>query len=283
MSRLAQPLSLPVHTLALSETTLAYVDQDGPGLPAVFVPGYTGSKEDFGPLFPLLTEHRLVALDQRGQYRSTGPTDPAGYTVAVLAEDLAGLCRHVGTPVHLVGHSFGGLVARAAVIADPSLVASLTLLDSGPAALGGVRAVHMELMRPLLLDGGLPAVLEAQRALSAMDPTFELPPAPVVEFLEERLLSSTEAGLVGMGEAILTEPDRVDELARTGVRILVAYGAGDDAWSPEEQQAMAERLGAERVVIEGARHSPAVEAPAATADALRAFWAATPGAAAPRT
>jgi pimeloyl-ACP methyl ester carboxylesterase len=36
-------------------------------------------------------------------------------------------------PVHLVGHSFGALVARHLSIAEPALVRTLTLLDSGPA------------------------------------------------------------------------------------------------------------------------------------------------------
>ena len=43
----------------------------------------------------------------------------------------------MGDPVHLVGHSFGGLVTRETVIAEPSLVESYTLMSSGPAAIGG--------------------------------------------------------------------------------------------------------------------------------------------------
>ena len=35
---------------------------------------------------------------------------------------------------------------------------------------------------------------------------------------------------------------------------------------------MAERLGAERVCIPGAHHSPAVEAPETTASTLTKFW-----------
>jgi pimeloyl-ACP methyl ester carboxylesterase len=54
--------------------------------------------------------------------------------------------------------------------------------------------------------------------------------------------------------------------------VLVLYGENDDAWAPEEQALMAERLGARRVVIPGAAHSPAVEAPETTASALTTFW-----------
>src|SRR6478672_6946134 len=53
----------------------------------LMVAGYTGTKEDFAPLLrPLHSAGlRAVALDQRGQYESPGPDDPAAYTVAELA------------------------------------------------------------------------------------------------------------------------------------------------------------------------------------------------------
>ena len=54
--------------------------------------------------------------------------------------------------------------------------------------------------------------------------------------------------------------------------MLVLYGENDDAWPPEVQDQMAKRLGAERVCIPAAAHSPAVEAPETTASTLTAFW-----------
>jgi pimeloyl-ACP methyl ester carboxylesterase len=46
---------------------------------ALLVAGYTGSKEDFAPLLAPLADAglRAVAIDQRGQYESPGPDDPA--------------------------------------------------------------------------------------------------------------------------------------------------------------------------------------------------------------
>jgi pimeloyl-ACP methyl ester carboxylesterase len=52
----------------------------------------------------------------------------------------------------------------------------------------------------------------------------------------------------------------------------VLYGEDDNAWSPAIQEEMAVRLGAQRVRIPGAAHSPAMEAPGATTDALTSFW-----------
>ena len=75
-----------------------------------------------------------------------------------------------------------------------------------------------------------------------------------------------------MADAMTTEPDRVAELAATGVPVLVAHGVADDAWTPEAQAEMAVRLRARHEVIPGSIHSPAVENPARTLEVLLDFW-----------
>ena len=85
--------------------------------------------------------------------------------------------------------------------------------------------------------------------------------------------------LQGMGDALRTEPDRVAELANTGIPVLVLCGAADDAWSPAAQQEMAHRLGAEWALVPAAAHSPAVENTEDTAAALLTFWSERAGAA----
>jgi pimeloyl-ACP methyl ester carboxylesterase len=69
-----------------------------------------------------------------------------------------------------------------------------------------------------------------------------------------------------------TEPDRVADLAATGIPLLVAHGEADDAWSPATQADMARRLGARHEVVPDAVHSPAVENPARTVAVLTSFW-----------
>lgn len=250
----------------------------GTARPVVLVPGFTGSKEDFLPLLPLVagSGHPAVALDLPGQYQSPGPDEPAAYSAKALAEAVARVVEQAGrgTPVHLVGHSFGGLVCRRAVLDHGVPVASLALVGSGPAALDGQRAALIRLMRPLLDAGGVPAVWEASVALAAEDPRAAEVPRDVRDFLARRFLASPAAALQGMGEALLDEPDLVDELAATGLPMLVAHGEGDDAWPPPVQRHMAERLGAEYAVIPDALHSPAAEAPEALHAALLRFWQA---------
>jgi pimeloyl-ACP methyl ester carboxylesterase len=175
-------------------------------------------------------------------------------------------------PLHLLGHSFGGLVARAAVLAEPTLFDSLTLLGSGPARLTGPRAELLGHLAPLLEAGGVQLVNDTLEQLAMTDPRAQAVPAPTREFLTRRFLANSAAGLRGMADAMLAEPDRVAELAATGVPVLVAHGVADDAWSPAEQADMAQRLGARHEVIGHAVHSPAIENPARTLQVLLSFW-----------
>ena len=247
----------------------------GGGDPVLLVPGYTGSKEDFVLVLPPLAAHgrRLVAMDQRGQFETLGPDDPAAYTIDALAADVLAVVAGLGGRAHLVGHSFGGLVCRAATIADPGAVASLTLLDSGPAAIGGDRRERMAALEPLLETGGMAAVYAGLELLAAGDSAWAASPPEYKDFLRRRFLAGSQTALRGMGDALRAEPDRTAQLRGTGVPVLVAYGEHDDGWTPAAQAEMAARLGAAHAVIPGAVHSPAAQQPAATVRVLLDFWA----------
>lgn len=259
---------------------LALLDTGGPvdRPPVLLVPGFTGSKEDFALLLAPLAAagHRAVAMDQRGQFESVGPADPGAYTVDALAADvlavLADLAGPDPRPAHLVGHSFGGLVARAATLARPDAVASLVLLGSGPSAIGGSRRERMEALAPLLATGGMAAVYEGMEKLAAGDGRQADAPPELKAFLRRRFLASSPVGLQAMGEALRSEPDRVNALRATGVPVLVTHGAGDDAWPLAVQADMAGRLGARYVPIPACAHSPAVENPPGTMRTLLDFW-----------
>ncbi|WP_131747875.1 alpha/beta hydrolase [Frankia sp. Cppng1_Ct_nod] len=243
--------------------------------PVLLLPGYTDSKEDFLPIMSGLAwaGFEVVSVDQRGQYESSAVDPERECTVDALAADVGRLVDEIGQPVHLLGHSFGGLVARAAVIARPSCVASLALLSSGPAGIVGARRIALRAMRVVYERGGRDAVWAAMRAAD----TTVYPPGGL-EFLEHRFFASSDVGLRVMGEQLLDEPDRVAELAaatrEAGVPVLVAHGIADDAWAPHLQAEMAARLGARYEVIADAVHSPAAENPAVTEALLVDFWRA---------
>ncbi|NBE95964.1 alpha/beta hydrolase [Nonomuraea sp. KC401] len=241
--------------------------------PALLVPGLTGSKEDFIAVLMTLAQsgRRVVAVDLRGQYETPGPADPTAYTCAALGADIDAMAQVVGDgePVHLVGHSFGGLVAREAVVDGVTKFASFTLMSSGPGPIEGRRARNARKIAEEVPALGLEHLWHHrfEREALAADVSDD-----IREFLHKRLVSNSPTGLSQMAEQVLTMRDRTDELRQIELPTLVLFGEHDDGWPPEAQSEMAARLGADSVVVPGAVHSPAVEAPETTAAALVRFW-----------
>jgi pimeloyl-ACP methyl ester carboxylesterase len=215
----------------------------------------------------------------RGQHESPGAADAGGYAPAALAADVVAVADAIadGQGVHLAGHSLGGLIARETALTQQARIISLTLLSSGPGRITGQRA---EMLRGMLAmmdaagESGLEAVVEQiWREHLAPEAKAEGVPDRVIAFLHQRMMGNSPVGLMAMGRFLLACPDRTAELAGLGgPPVMVLYGEDDDAWPPAVQERMATRLGAHRVCIPGAGHSPPVEAPETTASALTAFW-----------
>lgn len=245
----------------------------------LLVPGYTGSKEDFAPILGGIAEGGLqaVSVDLPGQFESPGPDDESAYRPAPLGKVVAGLVEFLarqGKPVILLGHSYGGLVARAAVLAGAP-IAGLTLLDSGPSALPeGPRRQALGLGEPLLRERGLVAAYAVREEMSARFPSWVRLPAELKDFFRHRFTSSSPFGLLGMADGLRHEPDLVAELAAAlgdKPRLVVA-GEGDDAWNVESQRDMAGRLAAPFALVPNAAHSPNTENPLGLLEVLLPAW-----------
>ncbi|MEG8280715.1 alpha/beta fold hydrolase [Streptomyces sp. AHA2] len=245
----------------------------------LMLPGFTGSKEDFRLLHEPLAErgYRLVAVDGRGQHESDGPAyDETAYAQRELARDVHAQAAALGVPVHLVGHSLGGQIARAAVLLDHSPFLSFTLMSSGPAEISVSQQQRVKLLRDALAVMSMEEVWEAIRAMG--------PPEDVggpargfgdEEQMRRRWLGNKPAQLLATGRQLCSEPDRVAELAAVPLPMHVLSGAYDDTWPVPVLDDMAVRLGAHRTVVEGAEHSPNADRPLPTARALADFWDGT--------
>jgi pimeloyl-ACP methyl ester carboxylesterase len=242
---------------------------------ALLVPGFTGSKEDFITLLePLaLRGFRVVTVDGRGQHESGGPRDEAAYTRDELANDVLAQAAALGdTDVHLLGHSLGGLIARAAVLKDHSPFRSLTLMSSGPGAIAEPQQARTKLLIDALAVTDMESVWKAMRRLDPPEAAEDTTPAPIAEFLHHRWLTTVPEQLIATGRLLMAEPDRVEELAAVPLPKHVLSGTVDYAWPVPVMDDMAGQLGAHRTVIGGAEHSPAAERPEPTARALADFW-----------
>jgi pimeloyl-ACP methyl ester carboxylesterase len=88
----------------------------------------------------LIREFRVTVYDLRGHGFSDMPH--SNYTSADMAKDLGALLGQLGIEqTHLVGHSFGGLVALHFAVLFPARVSSLTVADSRVSALQAVPRV----------------------------------------------------------------------------------------------------------------------------------------------
>ncbi|MGW3204578.1 alpha/beta fold hydrolase [Streptomyces sp. NPDC001135] len=245
---------------------------------ALLLPGFTGSKEDFNPLHVPLAErgYRTVAVDGRGQYESDGPeSDQSAYAQEELARDVLAQAEVLGEPVHLLGHSLGGQISRAAVLLDHTPFRSLTLMASGPAQISESQQQRVKLLRDAL---AVMSMAEVWEAIQAMEPPEETETPALDDGLDDRndlrrrWLGTKPAQLLATGHQLCTEPDRVAELAAVPLPFHILSGARDDTWPLPLLDDMAVRLAARRTVIEDAEHSPNTDQPLPTARALADFW-----------
>ncbi len=179
-----------------------------------------------------------------------------------------------GRPVHLLGHSLGGLIARSAVLREPAAFASLTLMSAGPAAVVESQQARLRLLTEALAAWEMAEVWRAMRRLDPPEAADASEPAAVREFLQRRWLATRREQLACNARQLMTEEDRVAELAEVALPVHVLSSAVDYVWPVSRMDAMAARLGAHRTVIAGAEHSHAVDRPAETARALVDFWRA---------
>lgn len=103
----------------------------GSGEPLLLIHGSnlaTGLAPLAASLADAAPSHQIVRYHRRGMAGSSGRTWPIG--VEQHAADALGLLDALGLPsAHLIGYSYGGLIAIAAALSAPKRIRALTLLE----------------------------------------------------------------------------------------------------------------------------------------------------------
>lgn len=247
--------------------------KDAPRGTALLIAGFTGSKEDFTSILPILADEGwdVATYDQRGQYE-TPAADTDDFSLSALAADAIAVCDVLlgERPCHVLGHSFGGLVAATAAIEDPARWLDLTLMCSGIVGFGDLRpdlVTFAGAARSVPLE-------QIYRANEDFNRTQGIAPESpeITAFLERRFLANSPASLAAIAQHLLTTPSLAPQLAATGLPVHMLRGADDDAWAHDLQDEVATAVGTSVVVIGEAGHSPAVDQPESTARVLDSFW-----------
>ncbi len=235
---------------------------------AILIHGFTGSKEDFDAIGPLLAArgYRVFAADHRGIHESLHSADGSTYSMQAYARDAIDIAKHFNlSSPHLFGHSYGGAVAQRAVLAEPELFASLTLFCSGPHSRENLGLSQLILER-----------LPGKTMQESWDEfAGELYVGHKREALmKKRWLANDPLSILEQAKDLSTFTSVIPEVAATKIASHVIYGERDDAWPLAMQDQMAADLSAPVTVIKDAGHCPNEDQPDATAKVIADFWSA---------
>jgi pimeloyl-ACP methyl ester carboxylesterase len=239
------------------------VFSSGEGPPLLLVHGATADHTTWRSVGPVLEQaFRVHAVDRRGRGASG---DGSSYSIEREFEDLAVVAETVageaGTPVDVVGHSYGGRCALGAALLTPS-IHRLVVYEGAPspsAADGAASAGY----RPVGVERRIAELIQADDRDAALE-TFmreivRMPPADLAAFRADPIWP-VRAAAVGTtmreleGEA--SPAASLEALASVAQPVLQVLGGESAAPFREATDALDARLRDGRVVvIDGARHA----------------------------
>jgi pimeloyl-ACP methyl ester carboxylesterase len=251
------------------------VPATGRGDPVVLLPGFGTDVAAFARQVPALaTRYRVLGVNPRGVGGSDAPAD-ATYDVATMATDAAGCFEG---RAHWIGASLGAAVALELAIARPERVRSLVLVTPFVAASPRLLAVIDAWCR--LAEETSPAALAAALLpwlFGAATLGDARACARTVRGLAEIAARVPAATLVRQAAGLHAwSGTRSGDLARVRVPVLVVAG-GDDLLVPAADAVSSAIPGARLVVVAGAGHAVALEAPERVNEAILAHLAGAPG------
>ena len=148
--------------------------EDRGALPLLCLHGGPGAPHDY--LEPLeemaLTGRRVVFYDQLGCGNSDKPSDPSMWTVGLFLVELAAVRRELGLGrVHILGQSWGGMLALEYALTRPEGLKSVVLASSPASVPQWISEAYR--LRSELPEDTLRVLEEHEEAGTTSDPAYE--------------------------------------------------------------------------------------------------------------
>lgn len=272
----AQNLKISFQGLEPVNGTQLFVKSTGKGEPVIIIHG--GPLLDHSYLFPYLEplseNYRLFFYDQRLSGRSSADVDSSEVSLANFIEDIDGIRNRFGLDkVHIIAHSWGGLLGMKYAIRYPERLHSLVLLNSMPPSwelwqqennrLAGRVSRQDSLDRQAVMQSGLlaekyPEAVEKLLKISFRSQFHNRQMADSLSFYipeDYRKRSSLFANL--MPE--LSSYSLVDELKNISAPTFIIYGDGEPASKLSAPVLQDEIPNARMAIIKESGHFPFIE------------------------
>jgi 3-oxoadipate enol-lactonase len=252
------------------------VDVRGEGDAVVFIHGLGGSVNHWTPLLPALTRYRCVRIELPGAGRSHKAyamgeaTQHRGkISTATHADAVRRVCETLGiTRAHLVGHSYGTIVAQHVAAETPQLVRSLALFGALAEPPQGMRD-NMYGRAPVAREQGMFGIAEGISDFALSASTKQTQPVTVA-YVRESVGAQDAEGFARNCEALADSKSARLDLIRCPV--LIVNGDEDQVTPLQGARHLAERLSSARTEVLGrCGHWPMLERSAECQRALRDF------------
>lgn len=272
---------MQTRTLSVDAVDLSLAESVGGDRPLLLIHGFAGAKEDFTEWLDPLARRgwHAVAYDQRGHGHSGDPGTEDAYSLDIFAGDLLNVADGLGWDrFTLLGHSMGGMVAQLVALKAPERLAALVLMDTGHGPVEGLDPAMVELGASVVREGGMAALVDAQKA-AAGDAPLDTPAhlrlvaqrPEYGEWCESKTLTASPSMWLAVVAEMLHQPDRLDALRGLDLPVLVIVGEQDEAFLPASRAMAAAIPGARLAVIPDGGHSPQFESSDEWWRALTAF------------
>src|SRR5437667_1166538 len=263
-------------------------DLESPAAPLLALHGGPGSTHHyFGPLERLVDERPVVVYDQIGCGGSDRPRD-IEWSIAVFREEVDAVRSHLGLErIHLLGTSWGGMLALEHVLSGADGIVSLILSST-------LASVDQWAAEQLMLKNALPpdvvevldrheraGTYDAPEYEQAMEAYFDRhfyrgpKPRPELELMNAEKARDVYRAMQGPNEWTVTGAlrgwDVRDRLGEIDLPTLVIRGRHDMCTDPIAATLVEGISNACEVVLEESSHTPVLEETERYLEAVGAF------------